>query len=90
MAGGSWQSHLGVSIRSRDPAALADGAFEAICRMYLEICTRKAVRPGIFQEADHRLSAAIQTYWINFARTGDPNGRGVFICRVTRADPQVP
>ena len=39
----------------------------------------KGSQAGDFQEADHRLSAAIQTYWINFARTGDPNGRGVFI-----------
>ena len=32
---------------------------------------------GDFQEADRQLSTAIQTYWTNFARTGDPNGPGV-------------
>jgi para-nitrobenzyl esterase len=31
---------------------------------------------GRYEEADHRLSAAIQTYWTNFAKTGDPNGAG--------------
>ena len=28
---------------------------------------------GEFQDADRRLSARIQAYWTNFARTGDPN-----------------
>ncbi len=37
----------------------------------------KGSQAGDFQEADHRLSAAIQTYWTNFARTGDPNGPGL-------------
>jgi para-nitrobenzyl esterase len=32
---------------------------------------------GEFQAADHRLSDAIQGYWTNFARNGDPNGPGV-------------
>ena len=32
---------------------------------------------GKFEEADRRLSDAIQTYWTNFAKTGDPNGPGV-------------
>ena len=27
--------------------------------------------------ADHRVSDLIATYWTNFARTGDPNGRGL-------------
>lgn len=27
--------------------------------------------------ADHALETAIQTYWVNFARTGDPNGPGL-------------
>jgi para-nitrobenzyl esterase len=38
----------------------------------------KGSQAGDFQEADSRLAAAIQTYWTNFARTGDPNGPGVF------------
>jgi para-nitrobenzyl esterase len=32
---------------------------------------------GRFQEADRRLSATIQAYWTNFARTGDPNAPGL-------------
>lgn len=32
---------------------------------------------GDFQDADRRLSAAMQTYWTNFARSGDPNGPGL-------------
>jgi para-nitrobenzyl esterase len=32
---------------------------------------------GEFQAADHRLADAIQDYWTNFARNGDPNGPGV-------------
>jgi para-nitrobenzyl esterase len=30
-----------------------------------------------FTDADHRLSATIETYWTNFAKTGDPSGSGV-------------
>jgi para-nitrobenzyl esterase len=37
----------------------------------------KGSQAGDFREADHRLSVAIQTYWTNFARTGDPNGPGL-------------
>ena len=32
---------------------------------------------GKFEAADHRLSATIQGYWTNFARTGNPNGPGL-------------
>jgi para-nitrobenzyl esterase len=32
---------------------------------------------GDFQDADRRLSDTIQSYWTNFARTGNPNGPGV-------------
>jgi para-nitrobenzyl esterase len=32
---------------------------------------------GNYQEADRKLSDAVQSYWTNFARTGDPNGPGV-------------
>jgi len=33
--------------------------------------------PGEYTEADHDLSADIQGYWTNFAKTGDPNGPGL-------------
>ena len=30
--------------------------------------------PGLYDEEDYKLSAIMQSYWINFAYTGDPNG----------------
>jgi len=33
--------------------------------------------PGDYQDSDRRLSAAVQTYWTQFAKTGNPNGPGV-------------
>jgi len=33
--------------------------------------------PDIWTEAEHRVADAMQNYWINFARSGDPNGPGV-------------
>jgi para-nitrobenzyl esterase len=32
---------------------------------------------GPFTEADRKISDVLQTYWINFAKTGDPNGAGM-------------
>jgi para-nitrobenzyl esterase len=36
-----------------------------------------AARPWNWRPADHHLSVAMGAYWINFARTGDPNGPGL-------------
>jgi para-nitrobenzyl esterase len=33
--------------------------------------------PFPWQDADHKLSDAITSYWVNFASTGNPNGNGV-------------
>jgi para-nitrobenzyl esterase len=33
--------------------------------------------PPRYTEADHRLSEAMQQYWTNFAKTGDPNGESL-------------
>jgi len=34
-------------------------------------------RPGtVWRESDRKLSAQIMSYWTNFAKTGNPNGRG--------------
>lgn len=30
--------------------------------------------PGLYDEDDYRLSEIMQSYWVNFAYTGDPNG----------------
>lgn len=35
------------------------------------------LRDWPWQEADRRLSATMASYWVNFARTGDPNGEGL-------------
>jgi para-nitrobenzyl esterase len=35
-------------------------------------------RPNIpYQEADHKLADMMSSYWVNFATTGDPNGKGL-------------
>jgi para-nitrobenzyl esterase len=31
----------------------------------------------LLQEADHKLAELMMNYWVNFATTGDPNGKGV-------------
>ncbi|MBR1711496.1 MAG: carboxylesterase family protein [Clostridia bacterium] len=33
--------------------------------------------PGIYDEADEALSEIMQSYWVNFVRTGNPNGDGL-------------
>lgn len=35
------------------------------------------VLPRQWQAVDHALSAIVSTYWVNFARSGDPNGPGL-------------
>ncbi len=36
-----------------------------------------SLHPGLYNESDHKLSEIMQTYWLNFIKTGDPNGEGV-------------
>jgi para-nitrobenzyl esterase len=31
----------------------------------------------LLQEVDHKLAETISTYWVNFAKTGNPNGKGL-------------
>ncbi len=33
--------------------------------------------PGLYSEEDYKLSEIMQQYWVNFARTGNPNGDGL-------------
>ncbi|MCR5416237.1 MAG: carboxylesterase family protein [Pseudobutyrivibrio sp.] len=33
--------------------------------------------PGLYDESDYELSDIMQQYWVNFAKTGDPNGAGL-------------
>jgi para-nitrobenzyl esterase len=35
------------------------------------------VKPGTYDDADLRLSEVMQSYWVQFARTGDPNRAGL-------------
>jgi para-nitrobenzyl esterase len=35
------------------------------------------VWPFPWEDADRKLSETISTYWVNFAKTGDPNGNGL-------------
>ena len=33
--------------------------------------------PGIYSDDDYELSEIMQSYWVNFAYNGDPNGEGL-------------
>ena len=33
--------------------------------------------PGVYNSSDEELSKTIQAYWVNFVKTGDPNGEGL-------------
>ena len=33
--------------------------------------------PGLYDESDNKLSDIMQQYWVNFVKTGDPNGEGL-------------
>ncbi|MCR5640869.1 MAG: carboxylesterase family protein [Lachnospiraceae bacterium] len=33
--------------------------------------------PGLYEESDYELSDIMQQYWVNFVKTGDPNGSGL-------------
>jgi para-nitrobenzyl esterase len=33
--------------------------------------------PGLYDEEDYKLSEIMQNYWVNFAKTGNPNGEGL-------------
>ena len=35
------------------------------------------VPSGLWEDVDHRVSKTMQSYWVNFAKTGNPNGAGL-------------
>jgi carboxylesterase type B len=40
-----------------------------------------------FTEADHKIAEMISNYWVNFIRTGDPNGKGLVHWPSTKEQP---
>jgi para-nitrobenzyl esterase len=51
------------------------GAFHSAELVYVFNNLASVHRPWI--EADHQLADAMSSYWVNFAKTGDPNGAGL-------------
>jgi para-nitrobenzyl esterase len=60
-----------VAATSRDIGARHAGEIEYV---FGALDSRRKVP---WEASDRRLSDAMMTYWTNFARTGDPNGRGL-------------
>jgi len=60
--------------READPAS-ALGVFHSSDYPYVFGTTRELTRA--WGEADARMTALMQGYWVNFAKTGDPNGPGL-------------
>jgi para-nitrobenzyl esterase len=57
------------------PAAARMGAYHSAEITYVFHNTH---RPGrVWEETDHQLSDSMSAYWVNFAATGDPNGKGL-------------
>jgi para-nitrobenzyl esterase len=57
------------------PVAARMGAYHSAEIAYVFHTTH---RPGrVWEETDHQLSEVMSSYWVNFARTGDPNSKGL-------------
>lgn len=57
------------------PDADRFGAFHSSEIPYAMNTLERCDRP--FTDADRRIAASISDYWVNFIRTGDPNGKGL-------------
>lgn len=44
--------------------------------------------PGLYEASDEALSELMQSYWLNFVKTGDPNGEGLPEWELWNADEQ--
>jgi para-nitrobenzyl esterase len=57
------------------PNAGRMGSFHSAEIAYVFRNTHRPTRP--WEETDHQLSEIMSSYWVNFATTGDPNGKGL-------------
>jgi len=57
------------------PLAARMGAFHSAEIAYVFHNTHRPGRP--WEETDHQLAETMSSYWVNFAATGDPNGKGL-------------
>jgi para-nitrobenzyl esterase len=57
------------------PTAARMGAHHSAEIAYVFHNTHRPTRP--WEETDHQLSEIMSSYWLNFAATGDPNGKGL-------------
>src|SRR6201999_4009531 len=61
--------------RYRENNGKALGAYHASEIAY--VFGNLAVQPWPWTDTDRKLSDTMMRYWVNFARTGDPNGAGL-------------
>jgi para-nitrobenzyl esterase len=57
------------------PAAARMGSFHSAEIAYVFHNTHRPGRP--WEETDHQLAETMSSHWVNFAKTGDPNGKGL-------------
>ncbi|MFL6216032.1 MAG: carboxylesterase/lipase family protein [Blastocatellia bacterium] len=58
-----------------NPQSKVLGAYHAAEIVYVFNNLKQVDRP--FQDVDYRLADLMSSYWVNFATTGDPNGKGL-------------
>jgi para-nitrobenzyl esterase len=58
-----------------NPQSKVLGAYHAAEIVYVFNNLKQVSRP--FQDVDYRLADVMSNYWVNFATTGDPNGKGL-------------
>jgi para-nitrobenzyl esterase len=68
------------------PDAAQYGAFHTSEVPYVMNSLAMSDRP--FTDADHRVAEMMSSYWVNFIRTGDPNGKGLAHWPSTAEKPQ--
>ncbi len=68
------------------PDADRYGAFHTSEVPYVMNTLAMSDRP--FTEADHKIADMVSSYWVNFIRTGDPNGKGLAHWPTTAEQPE--